>query len=73
MKTVCTLMLSCFAVVSAVAADSTEMRRQRQIIHDQFIIEEPHPVPVGDFARCCCGLADRCDQRAVYDRGGADR
>lgn len=63
MKTVCTLMLSCLAAVSAVAGDSTEMQRHRLIIHDQFVIEEPYAVLIEASMRCCCRLADRCDHR----------
>jgi hypothetical protein len=73
MKTVCALMLSCFAVVSAVAGDSTEMLRHRLIVHDQFVIEEPDPLLMEDSMRCCCRLADRCDHRAVYDQVRAHR
>jgi hypothetical protein len=73
MKTVCALMLGCFAAVSAVAADSTEMLRHRLIVHDQFVIEEPYPVLIEDSTRCCCRLADRCDHRTVYDQVRAHR
>jgi hypothetical protein len=59
MKIVCALMLTCTSAVSALARDSAEMLRDRRIICNQFVIEDPYPAIVGDSAQYCCRTADR--------------
>ena len=62
MKTICTLMLTCMTAVSALAGDSAEMLRDRLIICNQFVIDDPYPAIVPDSTQYCCRMATR-----VYD------
>jgi hypothetical protein len=52
-------MAACTSAVSALARDSAEMLRDRRIICNQFVIEDPYPVIVGDSAQYCCRPTDR--------------
>jgi hypothetical protein len=53
MKVVCSLMLSCFTAVSALAGDSAEMLRDRLSFCRQFVIEDPDPAILRDSTLCC--------------------
>jgi hypothetical protein len=53
MKIVCALVLSCTSAVSALAEDSAEMLRDRLIICNQFVIEDPYPAIVPDSTQYC--------------------
>jgi hypothetical protein len=66
MKIVCSLMLSCFTAVSALAGDSAEALRDRLIVCNQFVIEDPYPAIVGDTAQYCCGMANRVHDCHVH-------
>jgi hypothetical protein len=53
MKIVCALMLTCTSAVSALAEDSAEKLRERLIICNQFVIEDPYPGIGREFPYCC--------------------
>jgi hypothetical protein len=59
MKIVCALMLTCASAVSTLAGDTAEMLRDRLIICNQFVIEDPYPAIVQDFAQYCCRTTNR--------------
>jgi hypothetical protein len=73
MKTVCSLMLSCCAVVSASAGDSAEMRRDRLIFCSQFVIEDPYVAIFRDLTGFpdstdyCCRFRDSVHDCHIYD------
>jgi hypothetical protein len=59
MKVVCAVVLSCTYAVSALAKDSAEMLRDRVIICNQFVIEDPYPAIVPDSTQYCCRMVTR--------------
>jgi hypothetical protein len=69
MKTVCALMLTCMAAVSALAGDSAEMLRERLIFCNQFVIEDPYPGIVRDSVQSCCRVANRVRDCNVHGWG----
>jgi len=69
MKTICTLMLTCMTAVSALAGDSAEMLRDRLIICNQFVIEDPYPAIVQDSVQYCCRMTNRTHDCRTQDWG----
>ena len=67
MKIVCSLMLSCFTAVSALAGDSAEMLRDRLSFCRQFVIEDPDPVILRDSTLYCCRFGNRVHDCHVHD------
>jgi hypothetical protein len=59
MKIVCALVLTCTSAVSALAGDSAEMLRDRLIICNQFVIEDPYPAVIPDSTHYCCRTVAR--------------
>jgi hypothetical protein len=59
MKIVCALVLTCTSAVSALAEDSAEMLRDRLIICNQFVIEDPYPAVSPDSTQYCCRTVTR--------------
>jgi hypothetical protein len=51
-------MLGCLTVVSALAGDSEAMLRERLILCNQFVIEEPGTELIPDMTRYCCRIAN---------------
>jgi len=54
MKIVCTVIFSCLAAISALAADSEARLRERLIVCNQFVIEESGMSAIPDSSRHCC-------------------
>ena len=58
MKIVCALMVTCTSAVSALAEDSAEKLRDRLVICNQFVIEDPYPGIVRESTQYCCRTAN---------------
>ena len=67
MKYICTLMLSGFTAVSALADDSEGRLRERTILCNQFVIEEPANALIPDTARHCCRMANWIHDCRAFD------
>jgi hypothetical protein len=59
MKIVCALVLTGTFAASALAGDSAAMHRDRLIICNQFVIEDPYPAVIPDSTQHCCRTATR--------------
>jgi hypothetical protein len=59
MRIGCALVLACTSAVSALAGDSAEKLRDRRIICNQFVIEDPYPAIIPDSTQYCCRTATR--------------
>jgi hypothetical protein len=59
MKIVCVLVLTCSFADSAWAEDAAEMLRDRLIICNQFVIEDPYPTVIPDSTQYCCRTVTR--------------
>jgi hypothetical protein len=67
----CSLLLSCFAALSAEAGDSNEMLWDRLILCRQFVVEHPYPAIFPDFrdSTACCHNSHEVRDCYVDDRG----
>ena len=66
-----TLMLCWYAASSATGADFREMNRDRLIICNQFVIEDPDPAVIRQPPLSCCRFGPRghdCHVLEVDDR-----
>jgi hypothetical protein len=68
MKIVCAPMLTCMTAVLAFAKDSAEMIRDRLMLCNQFVIEDPHPELLRDSTRYCCRTTNRVHDCHAQDR-----
>jgi hypothetical protein len=65
----CSILLGCFVPSPGSATVPEEKLRERLIVCSQFVIDDPGPAVIREFADDCCRPVNRIRDCHLHDRG----